>query len=137
MPNEMNVELLQRVKAKILAEPNRLSLDVWMLAPSRRTDTGAFEDEPCGTVGCIAGWICALGTDQQIHERDIYNTACILLGLPKMTATRLFFREEWPKDLREAYCHATKAEVTAQAIDLFIERGGEWQNYDVSCNKLD
>jgi hypothetical protein len=54
----MNVKLLRKIQKHILEEPRRLDMDVVLV---KDIDPASWRDAPpCGTVGCIAGWACAL-----------------------------------------------------------------------------
>lgn len=114
----MNIELLEKVKSAILAEPQHFRMDTWT----------------CGTAHCIAGWALKLegvpivnpeaGAPSQRtangNEPDI--EASSLLDLPHHG---LFHVEEWPYELRERYDaaedFATRAAIAAEAIDDFIQ----------------
>jgi hypothetical protein len=51
----MNVELLEKVKKHILAEPKRINMNNWCYKKPKSRGGPA-----CGTVGCIAGWTVLL-----------------------------------------------------------------------------
>lgn len=109
----MNVELLQKVKEKILAEPSAVDMDLWS-SPSSST--------PCGTVACIGGWALLLAPKSPglIPVRT-------LLDIDKSEASKLFFN--WPLELLFAlnrYSHGTPeyAAIVAARIDRFIETDG-------------
>lgn len=141
MLSENAKDLLLRVKAHILEEPNRLKMTHWVLDKSEasggRSCTGAYWGEPplggiqfpkCNTVGCIAGWAVLL-TDgmNAASEADflIVDRAKQLLGFGRYyDADALFSVDDWPDDLRRAYCVATtqreRAQIVAARIDRFI-----------------
>lgn len=64
------VKLLQKVRDTILTDPDKFDMGQWGV----RYDKTALgyeqlaEANSCGTVGCIAGWICVLG-DKKIDQK--------------------------------------------------------------------
>lgn len=135
----MNVTLLQQVKKVVLAEPRRLDMDVWM---DNRIH-GAMKNPRCGTIGCIAGWATVLAVpskesyskradaasrQEEETKEDTQLCGQKALGLTNSQADRLFYVEDWPTELQEAYDAATtaaaRAKVTAARIDLFVESEG-------------
>lgn len=122
-----NVHLLRIAQEKIREEPRRLDMGAWLQDPSE-TDV-RDNPPPCGAVGCIAGWVWVAngGTMENfpfsLEVRD-------LLGLDLPQENRLFFTDEWPEDLEEAYNEAKpgsieRAEITCERIDRFIASEGE------------
>jgi hypothetical protein len=111
----INVELLLKVKERILAEPSQFDMRDW-----RRSSP------ECGTVACIAGWACAIADAEEgivpTDYHQIESRAEILLG---ERAIALFYASCWPDDLCFAEEDASVrspeyAAVAAQAIDRFI-----------------
>src|SRR5271166_2137088 len=85
----------------------------------------AYQKIPdCGTVGCIAGWCCILGTPGFDPMRDIADRwkAEKLLGITY--SGRLFNVSDWPEAHREAYYNAKtqkqRAKLVAEEIEIFI-----------------
>lgn len=123
-------QLLEEVIDRILADPRGLDMANWV---SR-----------CGTVACIAGWVCIVAdTDKYFHFRnwigaqrvfgaqhfalEIPNRASALLGPVK--ADLLFYRRLWPEPFftqLDAFSPGTLeyAEVTAARIRHFIAMDG-------------
>lgn len=101
-------ELLLKVKAKILAEPEEF-------------DMGYF----CGTQCCIAGHALILAG---LPCRDVEREAARVLELRKPKAGRLFHIEQWPFKFRLGYAgahtHPSRSEIAADRIDRFIATGG-------------
>jgi hypothetical protein len=132
----MNIDLLQQIKSRILAEPDAFRMDYWS----------------CGTAHCIGGWACVLSgyemqdTDSGIRGARLTNgfgtmtTAGDLLGLSfedtdgwetPSEAERLFFTENWPQDFEDRYDaaeavedRAELAKIAAERIDHFIATNG-------------
>jgi hypothetical protein len=122
----MNTELLLRVKAAILEEPNKFDMGMW------------FEDAACGTTACIAGWSVALSENLK-DLRDgfsfwgkldgtISGHAAKAIGVDELTADKLFYTNNWPEDLERLFnnAHSTeeRAKVAADRIDHFISTEG-------------
>ena len=78
----INVELLRKVQAHIVAHPEQVDMDVVLI-----------HKKSCGTVGCIAGWAVMLGSSKPPNRDDeIWNLAEKLLGLDLHQANELFLR---------------------------------------------
>lgn len=134
------VTKLLQVKQHILEEPDRLCMMNWATTSSRKHElfdyldglhsgTGRVPlDPPCGTVGCIAGWICILnnlkgtaGPGQAIEiltepycNRSVYTAF-----------HNLFHTSRWDANSRERFATTNlrqRASVAAEQIDRFIER---------------
>lgn len=125
----MNIDILRKVQEKILAEPTALDMDDFVY-PFTRT--------PCGTVACIAGWVCALSDAHPIHQDEFYdNVAERLIASPMprqgsdfTNCDRLFYVGGWPDDFIRslAVCRQGTSEyaaVVAKRIDRFIETEGK------------
>lgn len=103
----LNLELLQRVRDKILADPEQHGQAEWLLVSPG--------PEHCLTAACVAGWACLLAgdepainravprfddqlwvgrvIDQYGAEHPVHIRARKLLGLDLATANSLF----WPE----------------------------------------
>jgi|SRR5271166_1959015 len=146
------IDLLRRVKKHILQKPSRLRMSNYMINKTQiergidsdhsiitegktkmftetNGDSGwgekAYQKIPdCGTVGCIAGWCCILGTPGFDPTRDIADRwkAEELLGITY--SGRLFNVSDWPEAHREAYYNAKtqkqRAKLVAEEIEIFI-----------------
>lgn len=126
----MNVELLQKVKAAILAKPETYRQSSW-----------------CGTAHCIAGHAVAIAKPEVFAEAQrlearqsfceaddlIRNTASRLLKLggQKSTAWKSLCHSaaDWPEKFSDRYsrCNTPKhrARIAADRIDSFIESKGK------------
>jgi aspartyl/asparaginyl-tRNA synthetase len=123
----MNTELLQKIKQKIIENPSHLDMNTWS----------------CGTTACIAGWAGKLSNikfpdvlEPLSSSKFIAQYSCEpmemgirLLDLTYAQAYRLFFVNNWPIELREAYDNAKssncKIKATCKRIDKFIESDGK------------
>jgi hypothetical protein len=140
----MNVKLLRKVKAYILAEPRRLDMDVVGVIAQ------GGDAPPCGTVGCIAGWagLLALTVVPKNPEARVDRMSWIrgqdALHLTDAQANRLFrepskagdevynmgvaYSASWPARFARRYVRAsrpaTRAKITAERIDHFIKTKG-------------
>jgi hypothetical protein len=119
----MNTELLQRIKASILAEPDTFRMDTWS----------------CGTAHCIAGWACVLAgqrvvnpeafaVSQRLENGELPNEfAQKVLKLPG-DGMNLFDVVCWPTEFEERYNEAQtrreRAAVAAERIDAYIAADG-------------
>lgn len=128
----MNVELLRQTQTAILEEPKRVNMRMWALTQSYQKELG--QEPPCGTVGCIAGWIVSitqnLRGDKLAENMNIEGTATRLLGFPSFYETEiLFYLSRWPWAYQQRLA-LTKpgtreyAEVVAARIDHFIATEG-------------
>src|SRR5882672_4453118 len=139
---KMNIKLLEKVKAAILAEPRRINMDHWL---TKKIDTDQdvwldakpkHSEPPCGTVGCIAGWTVVLAKRQREVKRrgaavgDVFAIETIAGEVLDLASSRaLFYPNSWPEQFRlrlVAQRHGTKAYATvvADRIDFFIKTNG-------------
>jgi hypothetical protein len=113
------VKLLRRVKRHILEVPERYRMG---FIYEKGTHIARTMPNPpkCETIGCFAGWICALGGIENPNSID----AAKLLGISPDAANRLFFKSPrgysalWSDD-------GTKrtAQLAARRLELFIRTG--------------
>lgn len=134
------IKILELVKVHMRAEPRRLNMKDWILRRYSCTpdvtqfvSSGAlpsgFEFPPCGTVGCIAGWICILsGKDESLlNTISAPYRANEAMFLPTYSALtdKLFYLDYWPLNYRLDYEQAEtpeeRVEATCARIDYFIE----------------
>lgn len=124
----MNLELLEQVKAAILAEPHLFNMDDFICRGS------------CGTEACIAGWAVKLsdpatfqyaeGLSGTQYTNDlVLNAARSALQLRWDEAARLFWLISWPPSFRshdhEARSPQDHAQAAANRIDHFIATKGQ------------
>lgn len=126
-PAEENI--LLKVKRKILEEPENFGMQDFVGDPY---DCGVHEPSKntCGTAHCIAGWVVYLKTGIDYSDSWSINFdagAAEIIGLPytpSFGTHPLFYTEDWPSDLAEAYfaCSTNEdaAKVAAAAIDRFL-----------------
>jgi len=133
----MNVELLLKVKEKILAEPSQFVMSAWFTDQSRldiiRTNDLHRTIANCGTAACIAGWIVTLsrGETPSIAYKvasesfsSVRSHAAVLLGVSKEETDSLFGLQYWPQEFwvkwKAAKTIKQRAKVAADRIDNFI-----------------
>lgn len=120
----MNVELLKKIKRRIVREPSKFRMDEWS----------------CGTAHCIAGWACHLSGFKMISSnlgafltdgRPTDIAACKLLRIDEEKGLDLFALDMWPKEFRQPYDHALtrteRAKIAAKRIDHFIATNSQEQ----------
>lgn len=149
----INVDLLLKVKAKILANPESFYMGDWIM---KGEDVEVFVAStryrpapPCGTIACIAGWAVLIdnpnsGLYDPVDDEPIDVRAARLLGLEveirkepyfdfkwSPIANLLFYSSGWPPLIRERYRDAScerdyvkMAQVAADRIDHFIATDG-------------
>jgi hypothetical protein len=128
------INLLLKVKAHILAVPKRYNQQVWCVVAKNKEqvkdaiDNGVIakrSDLPeCGTVGCIAGWICYLTPGgRKLAKKDGYiEAANAILGVGDADTYYLFGSEGLlPDEMAAAKTLRQRAKVGAKCIDLFIQ----------------
>lgn len=146
----LNEALLREIQAQIRLQPQKLNMDSWYEYFDKDIDELLFHTEllkankfqcdlimelnnpSCKTVGCIAGFACAIAK-VGIRQEDLNMTiigvkARGLLGLAEHEADFLFLTSKWPYSLAAEYHRAddegdyiARAEATCAAIDWFIE----------------
>lgn len=130
----MNVALLERVKAHILAEPRRFQMKTWVMHNHGRVyyeaDNGRkTKFAKCGTAACIGGWAYLLSEDDGKHPYygDIASFAREVLGLNHSQAARLFSVYNWPRYYCRRFSRANakdRVRIAARRIDRFIKTKG-------------
>lgn len=146
----MNIDLLLKVKARILAAPSQFVMNIsyanphtirdqrslFGKAPSDDIDRDTIEN--CGTAACIAGWAVAITRDANPKSMwdqyddlwdPVQSIAAAELGLEPRQCGNLFHISGWPRKFRERWYDATTLEhralIAADRIDHFIATGGE------------
>jgi hypothetical protein len=105
----MNIELMNRVRAKVLAEPNRVNMERWQRT---KKILGIFK---CGTVCCIAGHAIESEGDcipYHLGQHGVVETGAALLQIPLDEAYLLFFFHNG---------QAMKLPVFTGAIDPYVD----------------
>lgn len=120
----------------ILAEPEALNMETWGFTLddihksverygksglSYRTEEFIRHPSSCGTMGCIAGWVCMLAGKST-------RNACGTLanGILGINANRLFFLDFWPAPFSMWYHNKsvkTQALITVKRILHFLKTG--------------
>lgn len=134
----MNVKLLRKVKARILAEPAQFAMsDLYQRAGAINTDVDLPRTSipNCGTAACIAGWTCSIA--REMTPRDVddggpfgrdANAAEAKLDIDCGQGARLFFVYGWPKRFafrwRNCKTLRGRARVAADRIEHFIRSRG-------------
>jgi hypothetical protein len=130
----MNIELLERVKERILAEPEHFHMANWAI----EVDEHNLGEPWCRTTFCIGGWAAVLTgkvkTRDEMFEMiaEQYGNGSDLfveiLGTPN---SALFFASRWPykfqrryNDLRGGKDHIGLANLAGEVIDDYIETNG-------------
>lgn len=127
---------LKRVRARILAEPEKFSMFDWVSDDGRAADIG-------GLAAIDAGFITPRSTRHPVThllydvtergaalDRYVYDQARfgVALNLTPEEADRLYHVERWPAIFATEYALAdsprTRAEVAARRIDFFIKTRG-------------
>lgn len=126
----MNIKLLKQIKRKILAEPKQFYMHAFYSQLN-----GTREVPNCGTAACIAGWAVALSehiTPKQAKKNYLIPIfkADSLLEISNEQSLKLFYINNWPKDLGEAYHEndnypTIQAICAAERIDRFIASNGK------------
>lgn len=109
----MNKELLLKVKAEILNQPERFDMSDW--------------HSPCGTTHCIAGWCEVIQKRPYTRNSSAKQSAQADLGLTDDECKRLFFAHNWPNEYSRQYFGQSpkiKAQVATDRIDHFIATEG-------------
>ncbi len=132
----MNTKLLRKVQRAILREPKRYNQDTWCDGNS------ISPDGSCGTVGCIAGWACAIevGLEEYAQKYTGFDAPSIEMNARKFLdidyirgeSPRLFLTENWPKIFHPwigEYGRLkgrpwTKALLAVLRIEIFIRSEG-------------
>lgn len=93
----MNIPLLRKSVAKVMASPATLDMDTW----GKLVEID--EEHPCGTVGCIALQVVLIEEPKTFrklvkspYRDDIQDVARLLLDLNLGQARRLFHLDAWP-----------------------------------------
>lgn len=83
--------LLSEIRRLILEEPERYDQNQYLL--TKEAFSWKFEQPSapaCGTIGCVAGWTCALKGLRWPRNEAVLDQARIILGVDEAAATSLF-----------------------------------------------
>ena len=131
---EEQLALWERVKAKILEEPEHFDISGVI-----------YEHDSCGTTCCIGGWAYMLvhGHPNKIQpgrwdSQSVLIEAARLLGIPSLpdraVGAPLFYFNSWPKEYRDRFaeardlpslkeCLKEQSRVAVELIDAWIATG--------------
>jgi hypothetical protein len=132
---DCNVELLLKVRAKIIEEPRQFDMSAWF---ERYV---CWPVPNCGTTACIGGWAEAISKQKTPEECEGgWISPANTLKLTGEQASRLFHLQNWPAEFRYEMYHANpfhvfsadelhkvlakRAEIAARRIDHFIATKG-------------
>ncbi|MBF4194698.1 hypothetical protein MHAEM_21771 [Mycolicibacterium phlei] len=128
----LNLELLQKVRDKVLLEPDKHKQEVWMVVGDGLQEGDTIS---CPTAACVAGWACALTGDVGVVGRLLRNPNNELwvdyVITPEGETVTVFARgrqllgltEREAEDLFDE--HNTRQEVLDKLDDLIRRAKGE------------
>jgi hypothetical protein len=125
---------LQAVRDHIAAEPRRLNMGTWLERWDNPGKNTILALPPCGTVGCIAGWLILLNNKEEealpMGFPGFARTGAQLLGLNAEEVKEIFFVDSWPEPYRNEYLcvdygnvpnrRIAKAEIALRYLDALI-----------------
>lgn len=121
---EVNVELFQEIKQKILEEPRRLNMSTWACIREPGMSWGDLMP-PCGTTACIAGWATFIDAEKRGLSKESVSINAVeaanLLGLTRENAGDVFVAICWPRSFRERYESADSPKASAEVAAEFID----------------
>lgn len=136
----MNVKLLEKVKAHILAEPRRFKMSSFVHLKTGEGekfydyDAGRnpeSEFAQCGTAACIGGWAMILYGKNPKRVYEYQNPSLVAgkcLGLTDQEQrSRLFSFDRWPHKFRQRFQRSSihnRVKVAAARIEHFIKTKG-------------
>jgi hypothetical protein len=129
-------DTLRRLEKVFLKEPRKLFMGEWLISGKRDIQFKAERTEdlmpPCGTVGCIAGWLSASRKGIAINLKFGYSwprdIGSEVLVVDDDLAAQLFYVTNWPANFRSRL-EATKngtleyAQVVVDRMEDFIANG--------------
>jgi hypothetical protein len=131
----MNIELLNKVKEKILDEPGQFIMHMWTSKELARFVRGKEVKSKrvtvnCGTAACIAGWACCITKNLNPAQfNNSFDSPLFLNALELNSEQRdlLFDFDCWPPQFRVHQNEGTRAfaRQAAKRIDHFIATNGE------------
>lgn len=133
---KINKKLFKQVRDHIKEEPRRLAMGVFLQGVEEGSGVNCVYDAadrvrflsekevpPCGTVGCIAGWVGKLvnGTFKST------SNSADLLGITNEQSLKLFYPDSWkPKTYRKYRRSKTqigRTRVVVGILDRIIKAG--------------
>lgn len=118
----MNRERLLKVREAILAHKNKFNYGYTFVGGLYAE---SILDNDCGTVGCVAGFTCAIFDPKATWStRDVINSATRALELSAKEAKFLFYCDDF--DCFEGapchYMHTATADDAIERIDYLLNR---------------
>ncbi len=86
----INAELAARVLKQITEHPASHDQETWWWDAREWSVIPATVEPKCGSVGCVAGWACALATEKPSERVDWWEGGREVLGLSLDDACWLF-----------------------------------------------
>ncbi len=83
--------LLSEICKLITEEPKRYAQMIWIARKSNEHESCGMNFPPCGTVGCVAGWVATLKGPQQFEGSAVSTIASRVLGLRSDEQNRELF----------------------------------------------
>lgn len=126
----MNVELLLKVKAKILEEPAQFIMQMVFARQVSLTGRDLPREIPnCGTAACILGWADSIATGKTPAKLNAGRGLCgNPLDVNPAQQHRLYDLDGWPEYFRTHWLESSTLEgralVAAERIDHFIATDG-------------
>lgn len=116
----MNIDLLQKVKQAILANPDRFDMDRWAFGVGVYP-YGEAKFPECGTTCCMGGWAAAVWNRENPDKTPVnFNDGMRVLGLNIDQAIVYY----WPREFAERYEFANsnieRSIAAADYIDYLI-----------------
>ena len=109
------VRMLRKVKRHILAEPKRISMGFWCLTGDDVT-INSLKASPCGTVGCIGGWLETLYAAEHRKTKTAFQILDMLSDF-NGPAYNFFYDTRLMAQKPQTAAHAR---AVAKHIDKFI-----------------
>ena len=122
----MNMTLLKRIAAQIVATPEQFDMATWHARPEAALVSNRLSvvGTDCGTTHCIAGWAQVLGEGAR-PDGDAFAVAKRLLRISEEQAWTLFFEEEWPDEFRPFHFGASAQQAAARIAHFIATDGAE------------
>jgi hypothetical protein len=116
------VRRLLQVKRQALAEPLRMHMGIWLQKKTDVIQRRALKYPPCGTVGCIGGWIEFNAGERRSRSRfgegGVWKKSQQILGITDDQTEELFY----PPLIFQQGQNRHHAQAVARLIDRFIKK---------------